>query len=153
MNCLKIKTPLNFNFSECLWFLDRGFDECIHQVANGKVRKLFEIDKQLVLVEVSHDGENLIIETLKGELKNQEKLVEIVTNWFDLGRDLTQFYDILKQDADLVFLAENTLVFGLWLFLIFRSDVLEYNWATNQPYFCLQNQKGFGRAFWRIFRI
>ena len=107
MDCLKIKTPLNFNFSECLWFLDRRYDECMHQVANGKVRKLFEIDKQLVLVEIGSTQENLTVEILKGELKNQEKLNEIVKDWFDLERDLTPFYDLLRQDKDFAFLSKK----------------------------------------------
>jgi DNA-3-methyladenine glycosylase II len=104
---MNIALPKNFNFSECLWFLDRGFDECMHQVADGKVRKLFEIENQKVLVEVSYKDEFLKVETLCGELKDEKKLKEIISDWFDLERDLSPFYDLLKQDADIAFLSEK----------------------------------------------
>ena len=93
----------------------------MHQVGDEKVRKLFEIDKQLVLLEIGFAEENLTVEILKGELKNQEKINEIVKDWFDLERDLTPFYDLLRQDKDFAFLSKKYA--GLRLMAI--SDLFE----------------------------
>jgi DNA-3-methyladenine glycosylase II len=104
---INIAIPSNFSFAECLWFLDRGYDECLHAVANQKVRKLFEFNNEPVLVEISEQNQSLIIEVLTQNLHQPQQLIDVITEWFDLEKDVTPFYERLKTDRDLAFLADK----------------------------------------------
>jgi DNA-3-methyladenine glycosylase II len=104
---IKISTPPDFSFSECLWFLDRGFDEIMHEVTANSVRKLFEFSGQKVLIEVSQDDKELNVEVLAGELKDEELVISKVKEWFDLDREMQPFYELLAKDNDLHVLAKN----------------------------------------------
>jgi DNA-3-methyladenine glycosylase II len=104
---MTLSSPSLFSFSECLWFLDRGFDECTHRVANGRVRKLFEVDSRKILLEIRHSGESLEGKLLKGVVTDNTELKQIITHWFDLDRHLPPFYELLKKDQDLAFLAQK----------------------------------------------
>lgn len=104
---IKISTPPDFSFSECLWFLDRGFDEIMHEVTGSSVRKLFEFSGQKVLIEVSQDDQELNVEVLAGELKDEKLVISKVKEWFDLDREMQPFFELLAKDNDLHILAKN----------------------------------------------
>lgn len=103
---MKIPTPAHFSWTECLWFLDRNFDDCSHAVSQNKVRKVIENDEKLVLIEISYAPNELNITTLVGQ-ENIEKIKAFVTDWFDLNTDLKAFYEKLNQDTNLSFLSKN----------------------------------------------
>lgn len=95
-----------FSFEHCVWFLDRNLDDCTHEVIAGKVRKLIELAGEKLLIEVSADERFMLVEILAGNTEAPELLVDYVSDWFDLGRDLGPFYELLKEDADLAPLLE-----------------------------------------------
>ncbi len=103
---MTITPPKHFSWTECLWFLDRNFDDCSHTVTQNSVRKVIEIDAQLVLIEISYGQNELIVDTLVGQ-ENKEKIKAFVTNWFDLNTDLEDFYKKISQDKNLNFLSKN----------------------------------------------
>jgi DNA-3-methyladenine glycosylase II len=107
MTVYKIKKPAYFSFKECLWFLDRGLDDCMHTVVKGGVLKLLEIDGKPVLLKVSDTKDHLVITLLLGRVKNKKVIYDYMEDWFDLDRDLSPFYTLLKKDKDLVFLLNN----------------------------------------------
>ncbi len=96
----KIPIPQNFSFQECLWFLDRNYDDCLHEVRLNAVRKAIFIDEIPTLIEITESGNQLIINDLVGN--NLEKqIIEFVKDWFDYDRDLSSFYELLKKDSKL----------------------------------------------------
>lgn len=100
----KIPTPPLFSFQECLWFLDRNYDDCLHKVTPNTVLKALKIDKQLVLIEVSEEDHQLVVRMLQGTSEHAQPIIDFVTEWFDLNRDLKPFYTLLKQDPDFAFM-------------------------------------------------
>lgn len=99
----KIPIPINFSFQECLWFLDRNYDDCLHEVRQNSVRKLLSIDNIPTLIEVFEEDNYLIIKILVGK-SSENKIVQFVKEWFDIDRDLTDFYQLLSQDSELSFM-------------------------------------------------
>jgi DNA-3-methyladenine glycosylase II len=99
----KIPIPENFSFQECLWFLDRNYDDCLHEVRQNSVRKLLSVDDTPTLIEISEQDNYLIINILSGNY-SENQIIEFVKNWFDIDRDLTDFYQLLSQDSDLAYM-------------------------------------------------
>ncbi len=99
----KIPIPENFSFQECLWFLDRNYDDCLHEVRKDSVRKLLSIDNIPTLIEISEEGNFLIIKVLIGKYSENE-IIEFVKEWFDINRDLTDFYQLLSKDTELAYM-------------------------------------------------
>ncbi|MCX2450823.1 DNA repair protein [Pedobacter sp. PLR] len=50
--CFLLSVPADFNFGECLWFLDRGFDDCLYQLDNNKVTRALRLKEGLALVQI-----------------------------------------------------------------------------------------------------
>jgi len=100
MEKIKLKKPQYFNFSECLWFLDRDYDDCLHRVDDRSVKKLLRIDENQFLIEVSDSKEELIISLLRGNPSDSEKeiIAGFVSDWFDLERDISPFYKIREGE-------------------------------------------------------
>lgn len=90
---MKLTKPANFSFQESLWFLDRNYDDCLHIVTENKVTKAIRIDNDAVLFEVTDDQEYLRIKLLSGNVR-EEKLIKYLTQWFDLERDISPFYQL-----------------------------------------------------------
>jgi DNA-3-methyladenine glycosylase II len=101
-----IKKPENFSFQECLWFLDRNYDDCLHEVKEKSVRKLLQIEGMLTLIEIQEDEQNLVVEILVG-IKNEQIIGDFVSQWFDLERDINPLYDLLNQDDDLKYMTTD----------------------------------------------
>lgn len=102
----KIPIPKNFSFQECLWFLDRNYDDCLHEVRPDAVRKALFIDNEPSLIEITENNNHLLISVLTGN--NSEKLIiEFVKDWFDYDRDMTIFHKLLHQDSDLKYMATD----------------------------------------------
>src|SRR4051812_40436517 len=101
-----IKKPSLFSFSECLWFLDRNLDDCMHTVLEKSVLKMMRIGEKLVLLEISEEDENVVATVLKGEVKDPQPVIRFITEWFDMDRNIDGFYKILKKDPQLAPLAK-----------------------------------------------
>ena len=104
---LIIPKPPIFSFQECLWFLNRNYDDCLYEVTEDSVIKLVKLDNEIVLFEVTEAADNLIIQILNGTKPKQEKLTAYVKEWFDLATDLTEFYQRLPKDKDLAYMVES----------------------------------------------
>ena len=103
----RIKKPQLFSFQECLWFLDMNLDDCMHTVLQDKVLKLLRIKGELILIEISEDKDDVVTKVLKGEIDDPEVVLQFVKEWFDMDRNISGFYEILKNDPDLAPLARN----------------------------------------------
>ncbi len=100
MKTVRAELPQYFSFSACLNFLDRGFDECLYSVNNDSVTRLIRLTTGLVLINVSADESGLIVryDNQKANQKiNQDEIKHHVSDWFDLGRDISGFYTLLAS--------------------------------------------------------
>ena len=104
-----IPTPPLFSFSECLWFLNRNYDDCLHSVGENAVLKAIATPFGDVLFKVSEQGGFLQIDVLEGASTPEcrDFLTAYVKEWFDMDRDLTPFYMRLKRDSRLAYMAED----------------------------------------------
>ena len=66
---MKIEIPIVGIFSEkeCLWFLNRGFDECVYKIFPDKIRRAFKNGSELILVNIFPSKDRLTVEWITGE--------------------------------------------------------------------------------------
>jgi len=105
---IKIPIPPDFNFGECLWFLDRDFDDCMLKVDKDGLTKALLLNERLFLLNIKADEKQLLVSVLQGKLAMDEEpiLKKCIADWFDLGLDLSPFYTLLAKDPRLAFMAE-----------------------------------------------
>ena len=123
MTTIKIKIPTIFSYQECLWFLDRGFDDCLHQINKNTITKALNINNNNSLVSITYENGFIKVRILAGDpsASNQDSIKSYVMQWFDLSRDLKQFYDLATEDLIL-----KPLVKQFWgLRLIGIEDLFE----------------------------
>lgn len=96
---IPIPQPELFSWTECLWFLNRGFDDCMYRISGRTIRRAFDVDGEKVLVEISHTGNQLMLEYLTGHpSRSAAKYIgKFVADWFDLDTDLAPFYQLLAS--------------------------------------------------------
>jgi DNA-3-methyladenine glycosylase II len=106
---LSIPIPPDFSFGECLWFLDRDFDDCMLKVDRDGLTKALLLKEGPFLLNIRADAEQLLVSILQGDLANDDELVlkEYIADWFDIGLDLSPFYTLLAKDPRLAFMAES----------------------------------------------
>ena len=113
--CFFITLPADFNFGECLWFLDRGFDDCLYSIAKNSVTRVLQLTNGAALVRIEEEGEALKVSVLNRAL-TPEETVEVrgfVNEWFDLDLNLKPFYELMLRDPRLSFMKAD--YFGLRL--------------------------------------
>lgn len=104
---LNISVQPPFSWKECLWYLDRGFKDCLHVIDGEMVRKLVLFDGRPVIFQVAYN-EHIQIEILHNPENVDPSLVgNYVVDWFDLRRDLGEFVEMAKSDKILSSLIEK----------------------------------------------
>jgi DNA-3-methyladenine glycosylase II len=103
---LEIPITGTFSKTECLWFLSRGFDDCIYKVFSDKIRRAFISAGELMLVDIYPSADKLTVEWLTDRpSKTGISYVEtFLTGWFDLDSKLEDFYDKLSVHPDLAYM-------------------------------------------------
>ncbi|MCR6642610.1 MAG: DNA repair protein [Sporocytophaga sp.] len=103
---ITIKEPPLFSFEECIWFLDRNYDDCAHIVKQNAVWKALQLGEEQYLLKI-YEKDNIInIEVLVGSVntKSKKHIEGFITEWFDLNYDLAPFYNTLKKDKQLAYM-------------------------------------------------
>jgi DNA-3-methyladenine glycosylase II len=120
---ITIKEPPLFSFKECIWFLDRNYDDCAHIVKQDTVWKALQLGEEQYLLKIYEKDNNINIEVLVGAVNTKsKKLIEgFITEWFDLNYDLAPFYNTLKKDKQLAYMYKD--FYGLRLMGI--TDLFE----------------------------
>lgn len=103
---LTIPKPSLFSFPECLWFLNRNYDDCLYEVKENSVIRLIQLDKEIVLFEVKETEAHLTIDILNDAQPKPEALKDYVIEWFDLTPNLVPFYLLLQQEKDLAYMVK-----------------------------------------------
>lgn len=115
-NKLSLQAPQEFDFAECLVFLGRSKNECLHHIEDKALYKLLKIDNVPVLLRITtndvssdHNAINTLnnaIDTITIQALNHkldktasQQIANYVSDWFDLARDLRPFYKLAGQDS------------------------------------------------------
>lgn len=108
-NYTEISKPNIFSFSECLQFLDRGYDDCLYTVYDDRVIKPLQIEGHPSLVQVKENKGKLEITILAGPISKSvlKKAADYVIAWFDLDRDLKPFYHLLGQNKQFTYMRKK----------------------------------------------
>ncbi|MXV52862.1 DNA repair protein [Pedobacter sp. HMF7647] len=104
-----IPLPDSFSFDECLWFLDRNYDDCLHKIGNREISKVVVIDQSQFLLRISEKQQELLVEILAGpdDGESVQAIKEYITEWFDLSHDIQPFYDLLASDETFRYMPER----------------------------------------------
>lgn len=97
-----------FSFDECLWFLDRGFDECMHTVLPGRVRKLVPLPGGPVLIDLRAHPAGIEATVQEGALTPEAEaaLHAYVEAWLAPQQNILPFYDQLRRVPALAYMPE-----------------------------------------------
>ncbi|WLR55172.1 DNA-3-methyladenine glycosylase [Mesobacillus subterraneus] len=97
---IEIYPPKEYNFEECLIFLDRSKLEVLHQINEGAVYKLIKVKESLVLCKIGFIKDVIKVEFPIGppSIHFRKKAAEFIWEWFDLDQDLGEFYQLADQD-------------------------------------------------------
>lgn len=106
---ISININSGFSFSECLWFLNRNYDDCMHAIVENKILKAVLIFEKPLLLSISQKSNILEIEILSGDsnFETNSAIKEYVIDWLDLERDLNPFYQLLDQHPQLSYMVEE----------------------------------------------
>lgn len=115
MKTLLIPKPALFSFDECLWFLDRNYDDCLHHITPGSLSKAVCINGEPVAFTIRDAGQQLAVELVHGgqNATLQAALVQYIIEWFDLERDIAPFYQLLRKHKTLAYMAGDFAGFRL----------------------------------------
>lgn len=95
-----IKKPENFNYDQCLTFLQRSEQELLHKIDGNIVYQAIIINEQRILFRIVEKKDYLQIDILQGEVTddNQQFVHNYIQQMFDLKRDIKPFYEMAQQD-------------------------------------------------------
>jgi DNA-3-methyladenine glycosylase II len=103
-----IPVPALFSFEECLWFLNRNYDDCLHEIEGNALFKALEIGDKTLLIRIRANGSFLAVDVLNDEVTDHEAatLTDYVREWLDMDRSIQPFYDLLEKDARLSYMTD-----------------------------------------------
>ncbi|MFD2923658.1 DNA-3-methyladenine glycosylase family protein [Halobacillus naozhouensis] len=106
---LIIPTASDFSFKECLVYLNRSPQEVLHKAEGESIIKLLMVNKSLVLLKMRSTEKSLIVEFPFGKPGEREcDLIPVyISEWFDLKRDMADFYKMAQGDSILKNLVSN----------------------------------------------
>lgn len=105
----RIALPALFSFEECLWFLNRNYDDCLHFLETGKVTKAIRLQNEEVVISLSATERDVEI-TIHRDNISPDVLTAVITyieHWLDIRKDLTPFYALLGKHKQLAYMREN----------------------------------------------
>lgn len=100
MQIHRIVTPTEFSFELACSFLERSPRELLHSVEEGRVYKALRVANKKILIAITHEKSELLIQFLNHSPSASEKdyVTEYVYEWLDLATDLKPFYNMVKVD-------------------------------------------------------
>ena len=114
-----LKTPNEFDFSQCLNFLSRSRLEPCHEVRNNALYKLEKFEGQPVLLKIGCRANHSVYVdflTPRPGKSIRDKVAKYVRHWFDLDTDLGPFYRMAGKDP--VLSKVTTELYGLRILTI-----------------------------------
>ncbi|WCH49190.1 DNA-3-methyladenine glycosylase family protein [Lysinibacillus sp. OF-1] len=104
-----IEPPKEFNYMECLLFLKRSNQENLHHIKKDTLFKLLKINERLILCTVTEQDNKIKVSFLMNQPAVHERaiIVQYITEWFDLNRNLQDYYQMAEQDPILCSLTKK----------------------------------------------
>ncbi|HET6979911.1 MAG TPA: Ada metal-binding domain-containing protein [Pyrinomonadaceae bacterium] len=104
-----LQIPDNFSFEECLKFLSRSSNECLHHIEDNQIWKAITVHDRCLLLRIRKVADSIALEFLKPCTHKPTRLAaaEFVSEWFDLFSDITAFYEMAERDIVLRKLARD----------------------------------------------
>ncbi|MGQ2286971.1 DNA-3-methyladenine glycosylase family protein [Leuconostoc suionicum] len=96
-----IRLPKLFDWKKLISYLQREPNEIMYHVINNQyVRRAFELDDEIYLIEIQHTTSYLRIVLLNEvhSLKPIIKIIDFIEEWFDINRELMPFYEMAQSD-------------------------------------------------------
>lgn len=92
--------PKEFDLQQCLVFLKRSEQEILHRIDEDSIYKALKINEKKVLLRIFEKNNHLRVKIVHGPTnkKVKKKIVSYIKDWFDLGRNLTPFYQLAEED-------------------------------------------------------
>lgn len=108
-SAISIPKPGLFSFEECLWFLNRNYDECLHHINGSSITKALFLDGECLVFTLSDEGKNISvkIETPDPSPRAPEKLKAFIIDWLDMERNVSPFYRLLKAHPALDYMTRD----------------------------------------------
>ena len=108
-SAIEVIPPNEFSFEECLVYLNRSNEECLHKVKHREVYKLMKIEDYKLLLKIGESHNNLRVEFLTGVPPKwvRAQVAKFVWDLFDLGTDLTAFYEMADKDEIIQLVTEK----------------------------------------------
>ena len=108
-NTFCIPLPDDFSFAECLWFLDRNYDDCVHKVTGDTLYKPIMINSEVFLTSIHEKDKSLEVSILEGpaDATAKQLVAAYISDWLDLDRDTTPFYKLLKKDKRTAYMVND----------------------------------------------
>ncbi|PWT72568.1 MAG: DNA repair protein [Bacteroidetes bacterium] len=109
MNSSLISKPTLFSFRECLWFLDRNYDECLHKISNSRVTKAIQFNNKPLVFSLADKDQDILIQIEEGHAtpSMMEELRSWVQDWLDIQRDIRPFYQMLANHGKLNYMTKE----------------------------------------------
>lgn len=104
MPTVVLPTPEEFSFDECLRYLGRSTQECLHTVDKSSVTKVIQCNGTPVFLRVYTTKPTTITIDYQADLTPEvlaPQVIAYVSDWFDLPTDLRPFYTLARQDLAL----------------------------------------------------
>ena len=103
-----VHLPEPFCFEECLWFLDRNYDDCLHRIEQQQLLKAVDAPDGPLLFRLTKEESAIRVEILAGKAsaENREHLTQFLRAYIDGESPLYEFYDLLKQDDRLAYMTQ-----------------------------------------------
>ena len=97
---VSLSTPENFSFEECIKFLSRSSNECLHHIEDNQIHKAIKVNDRPILLRISKAMGGINLEFLNPCPHKPTRLAaaEFVCEWFDLFSDMTTFYEFAEKD-------------------------------------------------------
>ena len=104
-----IPIPALFSFQECLWFLNRNYDDCLHIIDENSITKAIEFEGAIILIQITENGNHLEVSLLSGtpSVNLSDFLIGYVQKWFDMDNNIQPFYDQLLNDGSLSYMVNK----------------------------------------------
>lgn len=115
MKRILIPRPDLFSFDECLWFLNRNYDDCLHIIEPGKLHKAVAINGHHIAFTLQANKQHLVLELQQHDLSPAAEagLQQYIREWFDLDRDIAPFYALLARHKQLDYMVRDYAGFRL----------------------------------------
>ncbi len=104
---IHLPAPAQFSWTECLWFLDRRYDDCLYAIEGQSVTKAVVLEGRPVLLRISGDREGLKVDVKGGKSASEETIQAYIRDWFDMDRDVRPFYSLLRKHPRVAYMARE----------------------------------------------